>query len=371
MPTTEAPAPCASQARLQIDLDALARNWRFFRDQADGAICSAVIKADGYGLGLVPVARALAQAGCSVFFVAHIGEGIAARAALGRKSAIYVLNGLLPEQSPIFLTHDLRPVLNDVGQIEQWQREGHGRPAALHVDTGMNRLGISEDDIEAANDALNGVNLSLIMSHLACASDPQHPKNAMQRAAFLAAAARLPEAPLSLAASAGTLLQGDYCFDLVRPGIGLYGGGPFDGEHVPLVPVATLEAPILQIRRLGPGDCVGYGATWQADRARTLATVALGYADGFLRSGSNRGFAIVGGAVCPVIGRVSMDLISLDVTGAGQAARVGAFAQFLGRAAPIDAQAQALGTLAYELLTSLGGRFERVYHPVVAQGGLE
>jgi alanine racemase len=157
------------------------------------------------------------------------------------------------------------------------------------------------------------------------------------------------------------LLGEDYSFDLVRPGIGLYGGGPFDHDQVPLVPVATLEAPILQLRRIGPGDTVGYGATWQSDRARTIATVALGYADGFLRSGSSRGFAVIGGAVCPIVGRVSMDMITLDVTGAGPAVKVGDYAQFLGRAAPIDAQAQALGTISYELLTGLGGRFERVY----------
>lgn len=349
------------QTRLTIDLDALASNWRFFRDQCDGAICSAVIKANGYGLGLGPVAHRLSKEGCETFFVAHLSEGIAARAALGDGPTIYVFSGIMTGQCGLFHDHDLQPVLNDIGQIELWRELGLGAPAGLHIDTGMNRLGISEEDIEGANEALTGVTLSLILSHLACASDPQHPKNGMQRAAFLAAAAQLPPAPLSLAASAGILLEGGYCFDMVRPGIGLYGGGPFDVEHVPLTPVATLEAPILQLRRIGPGDTVGYGASWQADRARIIATVALGYADGFLRAGSSRGFAIVGGAVCPVVGRVSMDLITLDVTGAGSAAKIGAMAQFLGRAAPIDAQAQALDTISYELLTGLGGRFERVY----------
>jgi alanine racemase len=349
------------QARLSIDLNALAANWAFFAEQSDGAICSAVIKANGYGLGVTRVAQRLAQAGCHTFFVAHLGEAITARAALGDGPTIYVLNGLMEGQSAIFHQHDLRPILNDLGQIDHWREMGLGAPAALHVDTGMNRLGISEEDIDQANEALVGVDLALIMSHLACASDPQHPKNGMQRDTFVAAAARLPAAPLSLAASAGILLEGDYCFDLVRPGIGLYGGGPFDVEHVPLIPVATLEAPILQLRRIGPGDTVGYGATWQADRAKTLATVALGYADGFLRAGSSRGFAILGGAVCPIVGRVSMDLITLDVTAAGKAAKVGAMAQFLGRGAPIDAQAQALDTISYELLTGLGERFERVY----------
>lgn len=351
----------SGQARLSIDLDALATNWAFFAEQSEGATCSAVIKANGYGLGITRVAQRLAKAGCSTFFVAHVGEAITARAALGDGPVIYVLNGLMAGQCETFHQHDLRPILNDLGQIDQWRENGLGAPAALHVDTGMNRLGVSEEDLDAANEALIGINLSLIMSHLACASDPQHPKNGMQRDAFISAAAHLPPAPLSLAASAGILLEGDFCFDLVRPGIGLYGGGPFDVEHVPLTPVATLEAPIIQLRRIGPGDHVGYGATWQADRAKTIATVALGYADGFLRAGSNRGFAIVAGAVCPIVGRVSMDLVTLDVSAAGKAAKVGAYAQFLGRAAPIDAQAQALDTISYELLTGLGGRFERVY----------
>jgi alanine racemase len=349
------------QARLTIDLDGLATNWAFFRDQSDGAICSAVIKANGYGLGVTRVAQTLAKSGCATFFVAQLGEGITARAALGSDATIYVLNGLMEGQCSAFHHHDLLPILNDIGQIDHWRENGLGAPAALHVDTGMNRLGISEDELDGANEALVGVNLSLIMSHLACASDPQHPKNGMQRDAFVYAAAQLPPAPLSLAASAGILLEGDFCFDLVRPGIGLYGGGPFDIEHVPLVPVACLEAPIIQLRKIGPGDTVGYGATWQADRAKTIAIVALGYADGFLRAGSSRGFAILGGAVCPIIGRISMDMIALDVTTAGSAAKVGAMAQFLGRAAPIDAQAQALGTISYELLTGLGGRFARAY----------
>ena len=350
-----------SQARLTIDLDALASNWAFFRDQSQNALCSAVIKANAYGLGVSRVAQCLAKAGCTAFFVANLNEGIKARSALGADAIIYVLNGLMRGECTTFHYHNLRPVLNDVDQIDYWRSDALGAPAALHIDTGMNRLGICEDEIDLANEALNGVNLTLIMSHLACASDPQHPKNNMQRAAFINAAAQLPPAPLSLAASAGILLKNDFCFDLVRPGIGLYGGGPFDDEFVPLNPVACLEAPIIQLRRIGPGDTVGYGATWQADRAKTIATIALGYADGFLRAGSSRGFAILGGAVCPIVGRVSMDLINLDVTSAGTAAQVGAFAQFLGRAAPIDAQAQALNTISYELLTGLGSRFERFY----------
>ena len=351
----------ARHSQLRIDLGALARNWAFFAENAQGAECAAVIKANGYGLGLAEVAQSLADAGCKTFFVAHGFEGEKARQALGPDPVIYVLNGVMAHEVPAFLATDLRPVLNDEGQVHLWAQAGLGQPAAVHLDTGMNRLGLSEDDIDRVEEALFTLNLSLIMSHLACASDPQHPKNEMQRHAFVSLAARLPPAPLSLAASAGILLEGDYCFDLVRPGIGLYGGGPFDQDPVPLEPVATLEAPIIQLRSVGPGDTIGYGATWQADRRRMIATIALGYADGFLRSGSNRGFAILGGAVCPIVGRVSMDLITLDVSGAGSAVKIGAMAQFLGRAAPLDAQAQALDTIPYEILTRLGDRFERSY----------
>lgn len=357
--TSEGPLP--GQARLTVRLNALAANWRFFRDNAHGATCAAVVKADGYGLGVREVAVALRNAGCGVFFVAHLAEGIAARSALGAVPAIHVLNGLMPGEDDIMAAHGLTPVLNSLDQIDQWRDAMPGLPATLHVDSGMNRLGIGLEEVDQAADRLEGIPLALVMSHLACASDPQHPKNSMQLQEFLAASARLPTAPLSIAASAGTLLGSEYCLDLVRPGIGLYGGGPFDADPIALNPVAILEAPLIQVRQVGPGDTIGYGASWQADRRRTIAIVALGYADGFLRSGSNRGFAVLAGAVCPIVGRVSMDLIALDVSGAGRGAQVGALAQFLGPAAPIDAQAQALGTIPYELLTRLGGRFVREY----------
>ena len=351
----------SNQSQLRVDLGALTRNWAFFANKAHGAHCAAVIKANAYGLGMEPVAQALSEAGCHTFFVAHGFEGHQARQILGPKAHIYVLNGPGPNEAEKYLEAGLIPVLNSLEHIAWWQACGQGRPAAVHLDTGMNRLGLSEDDLEQAIEPLKSIHIALVMSHLACASDPEHPKNEMQRKAFLAMAAQVPEAPLSLAATGGTLLGEGYCLDLVRPGIGLYGGSPFDMHSVALEPVVTLEAPILQVRSVGPGDTIGYGATWQADRRRTIATIALGYADGFLRSGSNKGFAIVAGAVCPIVGRVSMDLISLDVTAAGSTAKVGTMAQFLGRAAPLDAQAQALDTISYEILTRLGDRFERTY----------
>ncbi|GIU67245.1 alanine racemase [Candidatus Phycosocius spiralis] len=349
------------QSQLRIDLGALTSNWSFFAGQAHGAQCAAVIKANAYGLGMKPVATALAEAGCETFFVAHGLEGYQARQVLGPKALIFVLNGVAPQECELFLEHDLTPVLNSLEQITLWQKRGLCCPAGVHLDTGMNRLGLSEEELDQALGPLKSIQIAVIMSHLACASDPDHPKNDMQRKAFLTLATQMPEAPLSLAASGGTLMGSQYCLDMVRPGIGLYGGSPFDRHSVALEPVVTLESPILQLRSVGPGDTIGYGATWQADRRRIVATIGLGYGDGYLRSGSNRGFAIVAGAVCPILGRVSMDLISLDVTGAGSGAKIGAMAQFLGRDAPLDAQAQALDTLSYEILTRLGDRFERTY----------
>ena len=350
------------QATLTISTSGLAANYRFFQECAVGATCASVVKADGYGLGAQWAVETLLEAGCDTFFVAHLEEAIALQDGLGDRlvnARLLVLNGVSDHEVPAFRDRGILPVLNSLEQVGLWVRTAPGYTAAVHVDTGMNRLGIPEENWDDTSHLLSATPLALIISHLACASTPEHPLNDLQRQQFLSAATRLPPAPLSLAASAGALLGSDFAFDLIRPGIGLYGGGPLDDQPVPLSVVATLEAPILQIRQLGPGDQVGYGATWQADRRRTMAVVALGYADGLLRTGSNRGFGVLGGAVCPIIGRVSMDLIALDVTDAGSAARVGAMVEFLGPAAPLDAQAQACGTIPYELLTGLGRRFRR------------
>lgn len=345
-------------SRIEIRLDALVANWRFFAGQARGVRCAAVVKADAYGIGLAHAVPALAGAGCTDFFTAHRFEAEAARALTVPDVRVFVLNGAMPGEEADLARAGLVPVLNTVGQVERWLERVPGAPVAVHIDTGMNRLGLTPDEAVERAETIALLAPELIVSHLACASDPEHPKNALQRALFVETAARLAPAPLSLAASAGTLLGPDYHFDLVRPGIGLYGGGPFDAAPVPLRPVVRLTAPVIQLRSVGPGDTVGYGATWEADRRKRVAIVALGYADGFLRSGSSRGFAIARGAVLPVLGRVSMDLIALD---ASQAPKLeeGELVEFLGPAAPIDAQAQACGTIPYELLTGLSRRAVR------------
>ncbi len=348
------------RARLTVDLDALAQNYAILRKVAEGTEVAGVVKADAYGMGLAPVARRLRAEGCRTFFVAGLDEGLALRSVLGPGPAIHVLDGVIDaDEAETCLAGELTPVLNSLAMVEVWTDAGLGAPATVQIDTGMRRLGLAVEDLDPMQDP--PFPLALIMSHLACASDPESPMNGAQAQAFVQAVARLPGAPLSLAASAGTFLGPAFRFDMVRGGIALYGGAPFDAAVVPLAPVATLEAPMLTVFDVGPGDTVGYGATWQADRRRRLATVALGYADGFLRSGSNRGFAAVEGAICPIVGRVSMDLITLDVTEAGRAARPGVMAQFLGPQAPLDAQAAAAGTIGYELLTRLGPRVQRRY----------
>ncbi len=346
-------------ARITVSPRALQENWLFFRAQAEGAVCAAVVKADAYGIGLGIAAPALVEAGCTDFFVAHRHEALAARALVPAEARVFLLNGVMPGEELALAQAGIVPVLNSVGQMERWQAAVPGAPCAVHVDTGMSRLGLTPEEALERAELIEALAPQLILSHLACASAPDHPKNAMQRAVFMETCARLPVVPLSLAASAGALMGPDYRFDMVRPGIGLYGGGPFDAVAVPLRPVVRLEAPVIQLRDVGPGDTIGYGSTREADRRRRLAVVALGYADGFLRAGSNRGFGVVRGTVMPVMGRVSMDLVILDATSARGLAE-GDMVEFLGPAAPLDAQAQACDTIPYELLTGLSRRAARV-----------
>lgn len=354
-------------AVLEIDLAAIAENWRRLAAQlAPGAECAAVVKADAYGLGMAQVAPRLAEAGCSLFFVATIDEGIALRRLLPA-AEIAVLNGVLPGTAGEFTRARLIPVLNDLGQIALWRKQVKGRalPAMIHVDTGMARLGLPPGEtaqLAAEPERLAGVTLRAILSHLACADEPSHPFNAEQLAAFRAALAHLPRAPASLAASSGVFFGPDYHFQIARPGLALYGANPTPGRLNPMVQVVALKGRILQVRDIDRGRSVGYGAAHRMERPGRVATVAVGYADGWLRSLSHRGSAGLAGQRVPVIGRISMDLLTLDVTGIDPAlARPGAFVELIGGACGIDAVAAAAGTIAYEILTALGRRHYRVY----------
>jgi len=336
---------------------AVAANFATMREQAGAA--AAVVKADAYGLGLSGVVPALLGEGCDQFFVARLEEGIALRT-LAQTSRIFVLDGAADGTIPALKAHDLVPVLSSLEQIAAW-RDAKGGAAALHIDTGMNRLGLPPDDIAMAATQAGGIELVLVMSHLACGDDPASPMNAVQLSKFKAALAWLPPAPASLAASGGVFLGKDYHFDLARPGIGLYGGHPQPGHgENPMRCAVRLTAPVLQLRRIAAGDSVGYGATFRATRPSTIATIALGYADGVLRSASNAASAIVRGRRAPVAGRVSMDLIGLDVTGIADVA-VGDQAELFGPDLPLDDAAAAWGTISYELLTGLSRRVPRIY----------
>jgi alanine racemase len=362
-----APVPARAGTVLEIDLAAITGNWRRLQAELQPpALAGAVVKADAYGLGMADVAPALAAAGCRLFFVATLDEGIALRRLLP-KAEIAVFDGLLPETGGEFRHARLLPVLNDLGQIAAWRAEAQTRrlPAMIHVDTGMARLGLPPDELvrlAAEPDLLSGVPLAAVMSHLACADEPLHAQNAQQLGDFRRAIAQLPRAPASLAASSGIFLGRDYHFDIARPGAALYGVNPTPKRPNPMAQVIRLKGRILQVRDIDSGVTVGYGAAQRMERAGRVATIAIGYADGWLRSSSHRGSVGVAGQQAPVIGRISMDLLTVDVTGIDPAlVRVGDFVDLIDEQHGVDAVAAAAGTIGYEILTALGRRHHRLY----------
>jgi alanine racemase len=343
-----------SAARLTIDLRALAANYATLAAQAPGAAVAPVVKSDGYGLGAGVVAARLWAEGARSFFVARLSEGLALRAALGpaRPATIYVLDGVGPGEAGPLADADLTPVLNSVDDAVRWR--AIGRPAALHVDTGMNRLGVTTDEAES----LRGLPIAHVMSHLACAAEPGNPANAVQLARFVEARGLFPDATASLAASAGAFLAPDYHFDLIRPGVSLYGGGPCETPDDRIAPVVTLEAPILQTRELRPGDSVGYGRAFVAHRPMRIGLVAAGYTDGVIRRSMGKAGAFIDGAPAPVL-IVSMDLIAVDLSACPHA-RAGDMVELLGANALLDNLAIAAGSVAHECLVRLSARAERV-----------
>jgi len=341
-------------ATLRIDLDALAANFHTLAVEAAGAQVCPVVKADGYGLGAAPVSRRLYAEGARAFFVARLSEGEALRAALPQPDAvIHVLDGAPAGSESRLLAARLSPVLSSLAQARAWS----GPAAALHVDTGMNRLGVSVDDALALAKA--GFRPSLIMSHLGRAEDPGQARNADQLARFKPVRAAFPDAPASLAASAGVFLGADYRFEAVRPGISLYGGGPREVADPTIQAVATLTAPILQVRELEAGEAVGYGSMFTAPQAMRIAVVGAGYADGIIRASHKTARAFVGGAAAPFV-VVTMDLIALDISACPEV-RLGDPAELLGPDALLDDLAAASGSVAHECLVHLGRRAQRTY----------
>lgn len=358
-------------ARLIVRLGAIAANNRYFQEHCRPAAVAAAVKADAYGLGLAPVAQTLTTAGCDTFFVARPKEGMALRSLLPH-ARIFVLDGAHHETASALIEYRLIPVLNSLSEIATWNeaaRQGGGQlDCAIHFDTGMNRLGLPEYEratlAAETGTRLRHLQVVLWMSHLACSDDCASLMNVEQQARFRAALASLPPAPASLAASAGALLGKDYHFDLVRPGIGLYGGNPCTGRPNPLAVVAVLTGRILQLRRVDTGETVGYGASFRAARPSTLATIGLGYADGLMRAIGNRGEGAIAGVRAPIVGRVSMDLVTLDVSAVSRdALEVGAEVEFFGDTISLEEFADHAGTANYEVLTSLGHRVPRIYGP--------
>ena len=352
---------------MRIDLSAIAANYRTMAARAAPAHCAAAVKANAYGLGLEPVVKTLTDAGCETFFVAHLSEAKQLRAVLP-EAVIYVLGGLPPGMAENFAALNARPVLGTLEEIDEWRDFCRARPApaaALHVDTGFNRLGLSLADVtllKSNPDRLAGVEIALTMSHPACADTPDHRLNAAQLAAFEDARAALPAGPASLAGSGGIYLGPAYHFDLVRPGIALFGGavGPHTGQAV-----VRLDALVLQIRDVSAGEVIGYGATHTFAGDGRVALISLGYADGFFRclgGEAPRGAVYVGSHRAPIVGRVSMDLTAVDITGLapGTLAR-GGLVEVIGPHQTVDDIARDAGTISYEILTRLGSRHTRLY----------
>lgn len=339
-------------ATLTLDLDALGANWRALNAaSADSVETGAVVKAEGYGLGADRVAKCLAKAGARRFFVAVAEEGAAVRQALGPGPEIYVFGGHMRGDTDRIHDLALTPMLNSMEQLTRHLETLPGHSFGLQLDTGMNRLGMEPPEWAAVAELALSLGPQLIISHLACADDPDHPANAAQLQMFHSLTDGI-SVPRSLAATGGILLGPEYHFDLTRPGIGLYGGAPFETAQ----PVVSLSLPIIQIRELEPGETLGYGCAWRAETATTVATVSGGYADGLIRAISNKATLWSGDSPCPLIGRVSMDLITVDITHLKEQPQS---LDILGPHQTVDDLAKDAGTIGYEILTSLGARYNR------------
>ncbi|EWY42033.1 alanine racemase [Skermanella stibiiresistens SB22] len=357
-------------ALLTIDLDAVRANYRLLRERlGGGAACAGVVKADAYGLGASRVAPALVAEGCRHFFVAHLDEAITLRPHIPADAELFVLHGVNPGVDSDCVAHGITPVLNSLEQIDAWTSLARSLnrtlAAVVQVDTGMSRLGLSPREmamLAGDRSRLYGVDIRFVMSHLACAERQDHPMNAEQLERFEIARELFPGVPGCFANSSGIFLGREYHFDLVRPGAALYGVVPVVGAANPMRPVVRLQARVIQVREVEGGTRVGYGASWVAPGRCRIATVSAGYADGLIRSLGNRGAAWRGGTKLPIAGVVSMDTITLDVTDLGdRPLEPGALVDLIGEHNPVDVVAEAAGTIGYEILTSLGGRYHRHY----------
>jgi alanine racemase len=368
----QAAALASSTGVLTVDLDAIIANWRKLEKTAVPAECAGVVKANAYGCGVEQVSRALAAAGCKTFFVATLDEAAAVRAALPQ-AAIYALDGFFQNSGEAYARIDCRPVIGDLNELAEWdvfcRRTGWNGGAAIHIDTGMNRLGLTTAEAQGIIPRISAGDhgITLVMSHLVAAEQLNSPINARQLTIFREIASLFSGVPASLSNSSGVFLGAQFQFDMVRPGAALYGTNPTPEADNPMQPVVEIKARIVQIRNIDRGETVGYGGTWTARRPTRLAIVSAGYADGYFRAASandgTRGAeVVVAGKRCPVAGRISMDLMAVDVTDLpANAARRGHLVTLLGEGITVDELAHHFGTIGYEVLTSLGSRYARVY----------
>ena len=367
--SADVPSTLGAAGLLTIDLGALRDNYLALAHRAEPARAAAVVKADAYGLGADKVVPVLLEAGCRDFFVAHFSEALKLRPLIAADCRLFVLNGLLPGDEQTCADTGIIPVLNGLEQIALWKAEARRRgtvlPATLQFDTGMSRLGLSLDEAKAlaADPAgLEGIHLEIVMSHLACADEPESPANAAQLGNMQSAAALFPQTPVCFSNSGGLFLTPDYRGALCRPGIALYGGVPQNGMKNPGKPVVTLSVAVVQTRTVPAGTAIGYGGSLVADKPMRLAVISAGYADGIPRCLSNRGAAYFDGVRLPIAGRVSMDSIILDVTALPEGTlKLGSMVELIGPEQTLEQIAADAGTISYEILTSLGKRYRRVY----------
>ena len=358
--------------QLSIDLGALARNWRALDKVSAGALTGAVVKADAYGAGITMASKALHAAGARFFFAATPDEGMAVRAAVP-DAHIFILNGLYPGAANLYIRQNLMPVLSSIAMLEEWLAKcverNEAYPSAFHFDTGMNRLGFRLNEAGVVRERIHNLGYApqMIMSHLACADQPNHEKNRTQLALFGSVMTQFPGIPASLANSAALMTGRDYHFQMVRPGIALYGGRAVNGRKNPMAPVMTLHVPILQVIEARTGESVGYGGSYSLSRNSRLAIISHGYADGFFRSLSSTntrpgGKVAIRGKICPIVGKISMDQATVDITELGQdIPNPGEGAEIIGNLISVDDQADIAGTIGYEFLTALKGRYNRNY----------
>src|SRR3954453_5009167 len=369
----QAAALATATGVLTVDLDAIVANWRKLEKTAVPAECAGVVKGNAYGCGAEQVSRALANAGCKSFFVATLEEARVVRAAVPASAAVYVLDGFFQNSGDAYASIDCRPVIGDLNELAEWdvfcRRAGWNGGAAIHIDTGMNRLGLTIAEAQGIIPRINAGDhgITLVMSHLVSAEHLNNQTNSKQLTVFREIASLFSGVPASLANSSGIYLSPQFQFDLVRPGAALYGVNPTPEADNPMQPVVELKARILQTRTVEKGESVGYGATWTTRRPTRLAIVAAGYADGYFRAGgSNDGTrgpqVVVAGKRCPIAGRVSMDLMAVDVTDLEKSAvRRGHMGTLIGEGITVDELAHHFGTIGYEVLTNLGSRYARVY----------